>query len=91
MEREVPNWRIDIAKAQAIAGPLFWEDRARGRVDVQLRDFGDVVIARKDVPTSYHLSVTVDDHLQKITLVTRGEDLAAATGIHRMLQALPPR
>jgi len=53
-----------------------------------LTAFGDVVIALKDVPTSYHLSVTVDDHLQGITLVTRGEDLAAATGIHRYLQAL---
>jgi len=88
IEREVPNWRVDIAKAQAITGPLFWHDRALGRVNVELSDFGDVVIARKDVPTSYHLSVTVDDHLQKVTLVTRGDDLASATGVHRMLQAL---
>ncbi len=46
------------------------------------------MLARKDVPTSYHLSVTVDDHLQGITLVTRGEDLFRATDIHRLLQAL---
>ena len=46
------------------------------------------MLARKDVPTSYHLAVTVDDALQGVTLVTRGEDLFAATHIHRLLQAL---
>ena len=46
------------------------------------------MLARKDVPTSYHLSVTVDDHLQGVTLITRGEDLFRATDIHRLLQAL---
>ena len=50
--------------------------------------FGDIIIARKDIPTSYHLSVTVDDALQGITLVTRGKDLAESTSIHRLLQAL---
>ncbi|MGB9153498.1 MAG: glutamate--tRNA ligase family protein, partial [Alphaproteobacteria bacterium] len=69
-------------------GPLFWHDYARGRVEARTETFGDVVLARKDVPTSYHLSVTVDDHLQNITLVTRGEDLFASTHIHRLLQAL---
>jgi glutamyl-Q tRNA(Asp) synthetase len=49
---------------------------------------GDVVLARKDVPTSYHLAVTVDDAIQGVTLVTRGEDLATATHVHRVLQAL---
>ncbi len=49
---------------------------------------GDVVLARKEVPTSYHLAVTVDDALQGVTLVTRGVDLFAATHIHRLLQAL---
>ena len=49
---------------------------------------GDVVLARKDVPTSYHLAVTVDDALQGVTLVTRGEDLFEATHVHRLLQAL---
>ena len=48
----------------------------------------DPVIARRDTPTSYHLSVTVDDHLQGVTLVTRGEDLFAATHVHRLLQGL---
>jgi glutamyl-Q tRNA(Asp) synthetase len=50
--------------------------------------FGDVVLARKDVPISYHLAVTVDDALQGVTLVTRGRDLLAATHVHRLLQAL---
>ena len=50
--------------------------------------FGDVVLARKDVPTSYHLAVTVDDALQGVTLVTRGRDLFEATHVHRLLQAL---
>jgi glutamyl-Q tRNA(Asp) synthetase len=49
---------------------------------------GDVVLARKDVPTSDHLAVTVDDAIQGVTLVTRGEDLATATHVHRVLQAL---
>jgi glutamyl-Q tRNA(Asp) synthetase len=49
---------------------------------------GDVVLARKDVPTSYHLAVTVDDAIQGVTLVTRGKDLLHATHIHRILQAL---
>src|SRR3546814_20931175 len=50
--------------------------------------FGDVVLARKDAPSSYHLAVTVDDAAQAITDVVRGEDLFAATHIHRLLQAL---
>ncbi|MER2520761.1 MAG: glutamate--tRNA ligase family protein [Bdellovibrionales bacterium] len=82
------NWRLDIAKALQLTGPLFWHDRDKGRIEAHPEDFGDVVLARKDVPTSYHLSVTVDDHLQGITLVTRGEDLFRATDIHRLLQAL---
>jgi glutamyl-Q tRNA(Asp) synthetase len=50
--------------------------------------FGDVVLARKDTPTSYHLAVTVDDHLQGVTLVTRGEDLLPSTHVHGLLQRL---
>jgi glutamyl-Q tRNA(Asp) synthetase len=82
------NWRLDIAKALAMTGALEWHDRGRGRIAAKPEEFGDVVLARKDVPTSYHLSVTVDDHLQGITLVTRGEDLFRSTDIHRLLQAL---
>ena len=49
---------------------------------------GDFVLARKDTPTSYHLAVTVDDHLQGVTLVTRGEDILPSTHMHVLLQRL---
>jgi glutamyl-Q tRNA(Asp) synthetase len=80
--------RLDVAKAQAKTGPLFWEDDIKGAVEAAPTRHGDVVLARKDTPTSYHLAVTVDDALQGVTLVTRGEDLFAATDLHRLLQAL---
>ena len=81
--------RLDVAAAMGrIGSPLTWHDRHAGMVIAQPESLGDVVLARKDVPTSYHLAVTVDDHLQGITLVVRGEDLFAATHIHRLLQAL---
>jgi glutamyl-Q tRNA(Asp) synthetase len=79
--------RLDIGAALARTGLLTWEeDGARVTADPSL--LGDVVLARKEVPTSYHLAVTVDDALQGVTLVTRGVDLFAATHIHRLLQAL---
>jgi glutamyl-Q tRNA(Asp) synthetase len=77
-----------MAKAIARTGPLTWRDLDSGDVMATPDVFGDVVLARKDTPTSYHLSVTHDDHLQGVTLVTRGEDLRAATHVHRLLQAL---
>jgi glutamyl-Q tRNA(Asp) synthetase len=80
--------RIDMKGATAIAGPLGWKDLGMGMNKAQPEKFGDVVLARKDVPTSYHLAVTVDDHLQGVTLVTRGADLAPSTDIHRLLQGL---
>lgn len=80
--------RLDLAKALAVTGPLTWEDCRAGVVAADPSSLGDVVLARKDVPTSYHLAVTVDDHLQGVTLVTRGEDLFHATHVHRLLQAL---
>ncbi|MBV8549596.1 MAG: tRNA glutamyl-Q(34) synthetase GluQRS [Alphaproteobacteria bacterium] len=82
------NWRLDVAAALRLAGELTWQDVAAGVRVARPQDFGDVVLARKDVPTSYHLSVTVDDALQDVTLVTRGTDLFRATDIHRLLQAL---
>ncbi len=85
---EGANWRLDVAKALEMTGPLYWNDRAAGRVKAAPLEFGDVVLARKDVPASYHLSVTVDDRLQRVTLVTRGKDLFRTTDIHRLLQAL---
>ncbi len=80
--------RLDIAAGLALTGPLSWHDRIAGMVAAQPELEGDPVIARRDTPTSYHLSVTVDDHLQGVTLVTRGEDLFAATHVHRLLQGL---
>ena len=80
--------RLDTAKATALAGPLSWRDRARGTQQARPELLGDAVLARKDTPTSYHLAVTLDDHLQGVTSVTRGEDLFAATHLHRLLQTL---
>jgi len=78
--------RMDDAKAHT--GPLNWHDGGLGEVQATPEIFGDVVLARKDVPVSYHLACTWDDALQGVTLVTRGEDLIPATHIHRLLQAL---
>jgi glutamyl-Q tRNA(Asp) synthetase len=79
--------RLDVARALALTGPLNWmEGEQRRQADPV--SLGDVVLARKEVPTSYHLAVTVDDATQGVTLVTRGEDLLTATHIHRVLQAL---
>jgi len=80
--------RLDLARAQAETGPLTWRDLDRGPIVAAPELLGDVVLARKDCPTSYHLSVTWDDALQGVELVTRGEDLFEATHIHRLLQAL---
>ena len=80
--------RLDVARAAQRVGPLTWVDRGRGEVAADPASLGDVVLARKDVATSYHLAVTVDDANQGVTLVTRGEDLFDATHIHRLLQAL---
>ncbi len=80
--------RLDAAKAAAEAGPYSFTDETKGVISGEPLLFGDVVIARKDTPTSYHLSVTHDDHLQGITLVTRGEDLLPSTHVHVLLQKL---
>lgn len=80
--------RLDMARAIAVAGPLEWRDGERGPVAADPARFGDVVLARKEVPASYHLAVTVDDAAQGVTDVVRGEDLREATHVHRLLQAL---
>jgi len=80
--------RLDMKSALAITGPLHWHDRSRGRQSCQAGLFGDVVLARKHIHTSYHLAVTVDDHFQGITVVTRGLDLFQSSHVHRLLQAL---
>ncbi len=80
--------RLNVARAVARTGPLSWSDAGRGEMVARPDAHGDVVLARKDVATSYHLSVVVDDAVQGVTLVTRGEDLVPATDIHRLLQEL---
>jgi glutamyl-Q tRNA(Asp) synthetase len=83
--------RLDLARALALTGPIEWVEEEEDGPHRKLGDpapLGDVVLARKDVPTSYHLAVTVDDAIQGVTLVTRGEDLTPATHVHRVLQAL---
>jgi glutamyl-Q tRNA(Asp) synthetase len=73
---------------RALIPGLTFEEAGEGSVAADPARFGDVVLARKDTPTSYHLCVTHDDALQGVTLVTRGEDLKQATHLHRLLQAL---
>lgn len=80
--------RLDVTRAAALVGPLTWRERESGAIAVTPGLFGDVVLARKDIATSYHLAVTVDDDLQGVTLITRGQDLFEATHLHRLLQAL---
>jgi glutamyl-Q tRNA(Asp) synthetase len=83
--------RLDVAAALTCTGPLQWiadEPEGETRIVADPLALGDVVLARREIPTSYHLAVTVDDALQGVTLVTRGVDLFAATHIHRLLQAL---
>ncbi|MFM6932010.1 MAG: tRNA glutamyl-Q(34) synthetase GluQRS [Novosphingobium sp.] len=81
-------WRLDMAKAMQLAGPLTWRDEIAGKQEARPDLFGDVVLGRKDAPASYHLAATLDDAADGITLVTRGMDLFAASHIHRLLQAL---
>lgn len=80
-------WRIDMARATALAGPLHWNEKGRAIPCTPL-SHGDVVLARKDAPASYHLAVTIDDAAQGVTDIVRGEDLMPATHIHRLLQRL---
>lgn len=79
-----------LAQSQAPNGawPLTYTDLERGTVVCKPELFGDVVLARRDVPASYHLCVTHDDARQGVTLVTRGEDLRPATDLHCLLQTL---
>lgn len=86
--------RLDMAAALAVSGPLSWREAGwgpageHGVVAADAAAWGDPVLARKEVPTSYHLSVVVDDALQGVTHVVRGRDLFAATAVHRVLQVL---
>jgi glutamyl-Q tRNA(Asp) synthetase len=84
--------RIDMDRALALARTLSWSeiDGAGQARDIACHadQWGDVLVVRKDVPASYHLAVVVDDALQGVTDVVRGQDLFAATSIHRLLQYL---
>jgi glutamyl-Q tRNA(Asp) synthetase len=85
--------RLDMAKALALCPDPLWilcQNEAGERFERRANPalWGDVVLVRKDVPTSYHLAVVLDDAEQKITHVVRGRDLEAATDLHRLLQAL---
>ncbi len=80
--------RLDVAAAVARAGPLAWTERGTGEIGAEPLSLGDVVLARKEIATSYHLAVTLDDADQGVTLVTRGADLFHASHVHRLLQAL---
>jgi glutamyl-Q tRNA(Asp) synthetase len=80
--------RLDIARALDETGPLTWDEEGQGRLACDPAAFGDIVLARRETPCSYHLCVTHDDALQGVTLVTRGDDLRPATAIHRLLQTL---
>ncbi|HEY0114358.1 MAG TPA: tRNA glutamyl-Q(34) synthetase GluQRS [Allosphingosinicella sp.] len=89
LRRERPHaWRLDLGAARAsFPEALTWREGNR-EIVVEPEPFGDVVLARKDAPASYHLAVTLDDAAQGVTDVVRGEDLFASTHVHRLLQAL---
>jgi glutamyl-Q tRNA(Asp) synthetase len=80
--------RFNSRRAAGLVGDLHFDDLRHGRIAVDPDLLGDVVLARRDVPASYHLCVTLDDDLQGVTLVTRGVDLLQATHVHRLLQAV---
>ena len=86
--------RLDMAAAIARAGLLAWTEqgegpnRERGRIVANPQAWGDVILARKETPTSYHLSVVVDDALQGVNEVVRGNDLFHSTSVHVLLQHL---
>jgi glutamyl-Q tRNA(Asp) synthetase len=80
-------WRLNMDKAALVAGPdLGWHEANKRFVTANPQDHGDIVIARKDAATSYHLAVTLDDAAQGVTDIIRGQDLFDATSIHCVLQ-----
>jgi len=81
--------RLNLGKAlEQVGRKLTWQDRRKGEQVARPELLGDAVLARKDIATSYHIAVVVDDALQEITRVTRGEDLFESTHLHRLLQEL---
>lgn len=81
-------WRVHMQRVQDLVGCLQWEDLRRGVQRCVPAECDDAVLARKDAPAGYHLAVVVDDAEQRVSLVTRGEDLFSCTHIHRALQAV---
>lgn len=88
MADEPHCWRLDMARAAAEAGDLVWEEAGQGLRLADPAAHGDIVLARKDAPASYHLASTLDDAAMGVTHVIRGADLIASTDVHRLLQAL---
>lgn len=83
-------WRLDMQAALQRMGPLAVQTAEHGTIDFRplAEATGDVVLLRKDIGSSYHLSATIDDAEQNITHVIRGEDMRDATAVHRVLQSL---
>ncbi len=81
-------WRLAMDRAVALAGDPGWEEQGQGMRRADSQAHGDVVLARKDAPASYHLASTLDDATMGVTHVIRGADLIASTDVHRLLQAL---
>ena len=82
------SWRLDAAKALAVAGPPGWTEANGHRFNSAAGDIDDEILARKDAPASYHLACVVDDAVSDVTLVVRGSDLRASTPVQRLLQSL---
>ncbi len=88
MATEPHCWRLDMARAVLTTGALAWEEQGQGERIADPRAHGDIVLARKDAPASYHLASTLDDAMMGVTHIIRGADLLASTDVHRLLQAL---
>ncbi|SKB40840.1 tRNA glutamyl-Q(34) synthetase GluQRS [Sphingopyxis flava] len=88
MAQEPHCWRLDMRRAAALVGKLWWEEEGQGLRAADPAAHGDIVLARKDAPASYHLASTLDDAAMGVTHVVRGADLIASTDVHRLLQAL---
>lgn len=85
-------WRLDLnAALEKVGKPIVWNDRDKGEIEVKESDWeqlGDVVLVRKDIGTSYHVAVVIDDALQGVTHIIRGKDLYESTHIHALLHEL---
>ncbi|NDA07847.1 MAG: tRNA glutamyl-Q(34) synthetase GluQRS [Alphaproteobacteria bacterium] len=85
---DAPAWRLRMEAVRPSVGDLYFHDIHLGEQPIDLTDIGDAIIARKDIGTSYHLAVVMDDAAQGVTVVTRGADLLPSTPLHRLLGVL---